>query len=68
LVLGAVTESGVTTTSGVTFNVVGDDVIMEPVSGETYNLNKQLIPTGGTANGDVLTRGTWYFMGGDGVD
>lgn len=56
LVLGAVTESGVTTTSGVTFNVVNDDVIMEPVSGETYNLNKQLIPTGGTAN-DVLTRG-----------
>ncbi len=60
LVLGAVTESGVTTTSGVTFNVVGDDVIMEPVSGETYNLNKQLIPTGGTI-GDVLIRSNGLY-------
>ena len=54
-VLGAVTESGVTTTSGVTFTVAGDEVIMEPVSGKTYNLNQQLIPTGGTI-GDVFTQ------------
>jgi len=60
LVLGAVTESGVTTTTGVTLNVVNNEVIMEPVTGQTYNINKQLIPTGGTAN-DVLTRGTGTY-------
>jgi hypothetical protein len=60
LVLGAVTESGVTTTSGVTFTVTGDDVLMKPVSGQTYNLNRQLIPTGGTAN-QVLTRGSGTY-------
>jgi hypothetical protein len=54
-VLGAVTESGVTTTSGITFTVIDDEVIMEPVSGQTYNLNQQLIPTGGTV-GQVLTQ------------
>ncbi len=55
LVLGAVTESGVTITSGVTFTVVNDEVILAPVSGQTYNLNQQLIPTGGTVN-QVLTQ------------
>jgi hypothetical protein len=63
-VLGAVTESGVTTTSGVTFTVSGDDVIFAPVSGQTFNLNKQLIPTGGTT-GQVFTKtgGTSYEWG-----
>jgi hypothetical protein len=63
LVLGAVTESGVTTTSGVTFTVTGDDVLMKPVSGQTYNLNRQLIPTGGTANQVLTKSGGTYGWG-----
>jgi hypothetical protein len=60
--VGNITSSGqVVTTSGVTFSVLNNDMLMISNSGGTItNLTKQPVPTGGTAN-QVLTRGTGTY-------
>ena len=60
--VGNVTSSGqVVTTSGVTFSVVNNEMLMISNSGGTItNLTQQPVPTGGTAN-QVLTRGTGTY-------
>jgi hypothetical protein len=60
--VGNVTSSGqVVTTSGVTFSVLNNDMLMISNSGGTVtNLTQQPVPTGGTAN-QVLTRGTGTY-------
>ena len=60
--VGNITSSGqVVTTSGVTFSVLNNDMLMISNSGGTVtNLTQQPVPTGGTAN-QVLTRGTGTY-------
>jgi hypothetical protein len=60
--VGNVTSAGgLVTTSGVTFSVVNNEMLMISNSGGTItNLTRQPVPTGGTAN-DVLTRGTGTY-------
>jgi hypothetical protein len=60
--VGNVTSSGqVVTTSGVTFSVLNNEMLMTSNSGGTVtNLTRQPVPTGGTAN-QVLTRGTGTY-------
>jgi hypothetical protein len=60
--VGNITSSGqVVTTSGVTFSVLNNDMLMISNSGGTVtNLTKQPVPTGGTAN-QVLTRGSGTY-------
>ena len=60
--VGNVTSSGqVVTTSGVTFSVLNNEMLMISNSGGTItNLTRQPVPTGGTAN-QVLTRGTGTY-------
>ena len=60
--VGNITSSGqVVTTSGVTFSVLNNDMLMISNSGGTItNLTQQPVPTGGTAN-QVLTRGTGTY-------
>jgi hypothetical protein len=60
--VGNVTSSGqVVTTSGVTFSVLNNEMLMISNSGGTVtNLTQQPVPTGGTAN-QVLTRGTGTY-------
>lgn len=55
--VGNITTSGsVVTTSGVTFSVINNEMLMVSNSGGTiYNITQQLIPTGGTI-GQVLTQ------------
>jgi hypothetical protein len=60
--VGNVTTSGqVVTTSGVTFSVLNNEMLMISNSGGTVtNLTRQPVPTGGTAN-QVLMRGTGTY-------
>ena len=60
--VGNITSSGgVVSTSGVTFSVIDNDMLMISNSGGTVtNLTQQPVPTGGTAN-QVLTRGTGTY-------
>ena len=60
--VGNITSSGqVVTTSGVTFSVLNNDMLMISNSGGTVtNLTQQPVPTGGTAN-QVLTRGAGTY-------
>ena len=60
--VGNITSSGgVVSTSGVTFSVVNNDMLMTSNSGGTVtNLTRQPVPTGGTAN-QVLTRGAGTY-------
>jgi hypothetical protein len=60
--VGNITDAGqVVTTSGVTFSVLNNDMLMISNSGGTVtNLTQQPVPTGGTAN-QVLTRGTGTY-------
>jgi hypothetical protein len=60
--VGNVTGSGgLVTTSGVTFSVVNNEMLMISNSGgTTTNLTRQPVPTGGTAN-QVLTRGNGTY-------
>ena len=60
--VGNITSSGgVVSTSGVTFIVIDNDMLMISNSGGTVtNLTQQPVPTGGTAN-QVLTRGTGTY-------
>jgi hypothetical protein len=60
--VGNVTSSGgLVTTSGVTFSVVNNQMLMISNSGGTItNLTLQPVPTGGTAN-QVLTRGSGTY-------
>ena len=60
--VGNITSSGgVVSTSGVTFSVINNDMLMISNSGGTiYNLTQQVVPTGGTAN-QVLMRGTGTY-------
>jgi hypothetical protein len=60
--VGNVTSGGgIVTTSGVTFSVLNNDMLMISNSGGTVtNLTQQPVPTGGTAN-QVLTRGTGTY-------
>jgi len=60
--VGNVTSSGqAVTTSGVTFSVLNNEMLMISNSGGTVtNLTRQPVPTGGTAN-QVLMRGTGTY-------
>ena len=60
--VGNVTSGGgIVTTSGVTFSVINNEMLMISNSGGTVtNLTQQPVPTGGTAN-QVLTRGTGTY-------
>ena len=60
--VGNITSSGgVVSTSGVTFSVINNEMLMISNSGGTItNLTLQPVPTGGTAN-QVLTRGTGTY-------
>jgi hypothetical protein len=60
--VGNITSSGgVVSTSGVTFSVINNEMLMISNSGGTVtNLTQQPVPTGGTAN-QVLTRGTGTY-------
>ena len=60
--VGNVTSSGqVVTTSGVTFSVINNEMLMVSNSGGTVtNLTRQPVPTGGTQN-QVLMRGTGTY-------
>jgi hypothetical protein len=60
--VGNVTSSGqVVTTSGVTFSVLNNEMLMISNSGGTItNLTRQPVPTGGTAN-QVLMRGSGTY-------
>jgi hypothetical protein len=60
--VGNITSSGgVVSTSGYTFSVANNELIVQNNSGGTiYNLTDQVVPTGGTAN-QVLTRNTGTY-------
>jgi len=60
--VGNITSSGgVVSTSGVTFSVINNEMLMISNSGGTVtNLTLQPVPTGGTSN-QVLTRGTGTY-------
>lgn len=60
--VGNVTSGGgIVTTSGVTFSVINNEMLMISNSGGTVtNLTRQPVPTGGTAN-QVLMRGTGTY-------
>jgi hypothetical protein len=60
--VGNITSSGgVVSTSGVTFSVINNEMLMISNSGGTItNLTRQPVPTGGTAN-QVLTRGAGTY-------
>jgi hypothetical protein len=60
--VGNVTSAGgIVTTSGYTFSVVDNQLLVQNNSGGTvYNITQQVVPTGGTAN-QVLTRGSGTY-------
>jgi hypothetical protein len=60
--VGNVTSGGgIVTTSGYTFSVVDNQLLVQNNSGGTvYSITQQVIPTGGTAN-QVLTRGSGTY-------
>ena len=60
--VGNVTSAGgLVTTSGYTFSVVDNQLLVQNNSGGTvYSITQQVIPTGGTAN-QVLTRGSGTY-------
>jgi hypothetical protein len=67
--VGNVTSSGsVVTTSGVTFSVFNNDLLLVSNTGGTrYNITKQLIPTGGTSNQVLIRDGGTYGWGWSGL-